>query len=104
MLIFIGKRLIYMLLTMFAISLILFLVMEINGEAVARRVLGPFTSAEQIQAWLQANGYLRPWYVRYVEWLGNVLSGDFGQRSEERRVGKECRCRGAAEVLKEKEG
>ena len=46
MLIFIGKRLIYMLLTMFAISLILFLVMEINGEAVARRVLGPFTSAE----------------------------------------------------------
>ncbi len=79
MLIFIGKRLIYMLLTMFAISLILFLVMEINGEAVARRVLGPFTSAEQIQAWLQANGYLRPWYVRYVEWLGNVLSGDFGQ-------------------------
>ena len=79
MLIFIGKRLVYMLLTMFAISLILFLVMEINGEAVARRVLGPFTSAEQLQAWLQANGYLRPWYVRYVEWLGNVLSGDFGQ-------------------------
>src|SRR5690606_21536291 len=79
MLIFIGKRLIYMLLTMFAISLILFLVMEINGEAVARRVLGPFTSAEQIQAWLEANGCLRPWYVRHVEWQGDGMSGGIGQ-------------------------
>lgn len=79
MVIFLGKRLVYMLLTMLAVSILVFLLLEVNGEAVATKVLGPYISEEQRRLWLEANGYLRPWSVRYVEWLGRILSGDFGQ-------------------------
>jgi len=77
--IFLGKRLVYMLLTMLAVSILVFLLLEVNGEAVATKVLGPYISEEQRRLWLEANGYLRPWSVRYVEWLGRILSGDFGE-------------------------
>src|SRR3546814_4629671 len=48
-------------------------------EAVAIKVLGPDTSPEQRALWLEANGYLQPWYIRYFTWLGDVVTGDFGQ-------------------------
>lgn len=79
MLILILKRIGFMVLTMLAVSLILFLLLEINVESVAVKVLGPYTSQEQRLLWLEANGYLEPWYVRYVTWLGNFATGDFGQ-------------------------
>lgn len=78
MIIFITRRVLFMALTMLVVSLLVFLLLEVNGGAVAIRVLGPYTSDEQRMLWLEANGYLRPAYVRYVEWLWNVIHGDFG--------------------------
>src|SRR3546814_18894855 len=68
-----------MLLTMLAVSILVFFLLEVNGEAVAIKVLGPYTSPEQRALWLEANGYLQPWYIRYFTWLGDVVTGDFGQ-------------------------
>lgn len=79
MIVFIARRIFFMAVTMFVVSLLVFLLLEVNGQAVAIRVLGPYTSEEQRQLWLEANGYLRPAYVRFGEWLINVLQGDFGE-------------------------
>ncbi|MGP9819906.1 ABC transporter permease [Salinarimonas sp. NSM] len=79
MLVFLGKRLAFMALTMLAVSILLFLLLEVNGDAVAVKVLGPYTTDEQRALWLTANGYDRPLHVRYAEWLGDILRGDFGQ-------------------------
>ncbi|MGY6643635.1 MAG: ABC transporter permease [Salinarimonas sp.] len=79
MLIFLARRAGYMILTMLVVSILLFLLLEVNGEAVAVKVLGPYTTIEQRNLWLEANGYFRPVYVRYLEWLGNMLTGDFGE-------------------------
>jgi peptide/nickel transport system permease protein len=79
MLIFLARRAGYMILTMLVVSILLFLLLEVNGEAVAVKVLGPYTTTEQRNLWLEANGYFRPVYVRYLEWLGNMLTGDFGE-------------------------
>ncbi len=79
MIVFIARRVFFMAVTMFVVSLLVFLLLEVNGQAVAIRVLGPYTSEEQRQLWLEANGYLRPAYVRFSEWLVNVLQGDFGE-------------------------
>ncbi|WP_349371281.1 ABC transporter permease [Salinarimonas sp.] len=79
MLIFLAKRLAFMALTMLAVSILLFLLLEVNGDAVAVKVLGPYTTEEQRALWLVANGYDRPLFVRYFEWLGNIATGDFGQ-------------------------
>lgn len=79
MLIFIVRRLGTTILTMVVVSLLLFLLLEINVEGVATKVLGPYTSQEQRNLWLESHGYFRPVYLRYFEWLGNFITGDFGQ-------------------------
>jgi peptide/nickel transport system permease protein len=78
MLVFIGKRIGIMALTMIAVSILLFLLLEISPGNVATKVLGQFSTEEQRNLWLEQNGYFRPAYVRYFEWLGNFVTGDFG--------------------------
>jgi peptide/nickel transport system permease protein len=79
MLIFITKRLGQMALTMLIVSLLVFLLLELTPGNVATKVLGPYSSQEQRQIWLEENGYNRPVYIRYFAWLGNFVSGDLGQ-------------------------
>lgn len=79
MLIFLAKRCGYMVLTMLAVSVMVFLLLEINGEAVAVKVLGPYSTDEQRQIWLEQNGYLEPWYTRYFGWLADMATGNFGE-------------------------
>ena len=68
-----------MLLTMLVVSLLTYLLLEINGDSVVVKVLGPYSTDEQRALWLEANGYNRPVWERYMSWLGNLLTGDFGQ-------------------------
>jgi len=79
MVIFIGKRIGQMLLIMLVVSIILFLLLEFNVEGVATKVLGPYSSQEQRELWLERNGYNDPLYQRYLRWLGNFATGDFGE-------------------------
>jgi len=53
--------------------------MEVNIDGVATKVLGPYTSQVQRHLWLQANGYYDPAILRYLRWLGNFVVGDFGE-------------------------
>ncbi len=79
MLVFIVKRLGFMVLTMVVVSLLLFLLLEFTPSSVAMKVLGQFSSEEQRYLWLEAHGYFRPLHVRYVEWLMNFATGEFGE-------------------------
>ncbi len=79
MLVFIAKRIGFMVLTMLVISIILFLLFELDVESVAVKVLGPYSSDDQRYLWLKQNGYFEPMWVRYTDWLGNVMVGDFGR-------------------------
>jgi len=76
---FLVKRLILMLATTLVMSMLVFLFLEISPGNVATKVLGPYSSQEQRQMWLEANGYFRPLHVRYLGWLGNIVQGDFGE-------------------------
>ncbi len=78
MLLFLTKRLVTMLLTMLAVSVLVFVVLEISPGNVATKVLGPYSSLEQRQLWLAQHGYTAPPTTRYLTWLGNMLAGDFG--------------------------
>ena len=78
MLLFIMRRLGTMALTMIVVSILLFLLLELNPGNVATKVLGPYSSDEQRQIWLENNGYFDPLYVRYARWLGDFVVGDFG--------------------------
>ena len=67
-----------MLLIMVVVSFMLFAIFETDKLGVAGKVLGPYSSTEQRELWLDQNGYNRPFLVRYVEWVGRALHGDFG--------------------------
>ncbi len=77
--VFILKRSGYMVVTMFAVSALIFLLLEISPGTVATKVLGAFSTEEQRRLWLEANGYFDPLLTRYFTWLGSCLSGDFGE-------------------------
>jgi peptide/nickel transport system permease protein len=79
MLVLAARRFGAMILIMAVISLILFAIFEGDKLAVAGKVLGPYSSLEQRELWLEQNGYDRPFLMRYLEWIGNALTGDFGQ-------------------------
>ncbi len=66
---FIARRLALMLLTMFIVSVIVFVLVEMAPGNLARNVLGQFATAEQEAAFLAQHGLDRPFYVRYVSWL-----------------------------------
>ena len=79
MLLFVGKRFGLMILTMLIVSLLLFVLLELQPGSVATKVLGPYSSEEQRTLWLEANGYLEPLWRRYLSWLGGMVTGDFGE-------------------------
>lgn len=74
-----ARRFASMLLIMAVVSFVLFTIFETDKLGVAGKVLGPYSSTEQRELWLEQNGYDRPFLVRYGEWVGNALRGDFGQ-------------------------
>ncbi|MGJ0620430.1 MAG: ABC transporter permease, partial [Methylocystis sp.] len=78
---FFAKRLLYLLLTMFVVSLLVYGLMEATPGDVARKVLGPFATQDQVDRMTIEQGWDRPVIVRYVEWVGDLLQGDLGYSS-----------------------
>ncbi|NBU26895.1 MAG: ABC transporter permease [Caulobacteraceae bacterium] len=72
------RRLLMLLLTMAAVSFLVFLVLEVNIDSVAVKVLGQFSTPDQRADWLRENGYLDPFLLRYLRWLGRFVTGDWG--------------------------
>ena len=79
MLVFLARRTVQMLLVMIGVSLLLFLLLEIDIDNLAIKVLGPYSLPEARELWLTENGYRDPLPLRYIRWLGGVMTGDFGE-------------------------
>jgi len=66
---FIIRRLLLMLLTMFIVSVAVFLITEAAPGNVARNVLGVHITPEQEASFLNQQGLDEPFYERYFNWL-----------------------------------
>jgi peptide/nickel transport system permease protein len=73
-----AKQLLNMALTLFAVSFLVFALNELSPGDVARKVLGPYASASQVDHLTRELGLDRPALVRYFEYMGKALTGDFG--------------------------
>jgi peptide/nickel transport system permease protein len=71
-------RLAEVILTMLAVSFLVYLVLEANVSDVAIKVLGQFSSTAQRTQWLHQHGYDDPFLWRYLRWLGRFVTGDWG--------------------------
>ena len=78
MLAFLSKRIALLAFTMLVVSALVFAAFEFTPGQVARKVLGPFATQDQVDRLNEEMGLNRPVIVRYGEWLGNTLSGDLG--------------------------
>src|SRR3954449_9987328 len=75
---FFLKHLLFLCLTLLVVSLIVFVLTEFTPGDVARKILGAYATQEQVQLLTKQMGLDRPVLVRYVEYVGNLLSGDLG--------------------------
>jgi peptide/nickel transport system permease protein len=75
---FFAKRIAYLLLTMLAVSLIIYSISEFSPGSAARKMLGPFATQAQVDLKIKELGLDRPLLVRYAEWVGKILTGDLG--------------------------
>ncbi|HIQ04820.1 MAG TPA: ABC transporter permease, partial [Anaerolineae bacterium] len=66
---FITRRILFMLLTMFIVSIVVFIVTEIAPGNVARKVLGAFATPEQEASFRAQLGLDQPLHIRYITWL-----------------------------------
>ncbi len=80
----IGRRLVQMVLIILVASLLLFVIFDTPQfkKRLAVQELGGFAvsalSEADYQEWLASRGLDVPFYQRYVDWMGNILTGDFG--------------------------
>lgn len=78
MLAFLSKRVALLAFTMLVVSLLVFMAFEFTPGQVARKVLGPFATQDQVDRLTEEMGLNRSVIERYIEWLTNVLQGDLG--------------------------
>lgn len=72
------QRLALGLLTLFIVSLIIFIAVNLLPGDFAQAILGQGATPEAVAAIRQDLGLDRPMVTRYLEWLGGAVQGDFG--------------------------
>ncbi len=81
MLAFLLKRFGVMILTALCLTLIVFALVNLKPNLVklAKEQNNSRMAEQQVEVWLDQNGFNRPLLLRYGEWLGDVARGDLGQ-------------------------
>ena len=65
-------------LTLFIVSVVIFSSLEMLPGGFAEAILGQGATPETVAAFNREIGVDRPAVTRYVEWIGGVMTGDFG--------------------------
>jgi len=82
---FILRRLVYMVITLFVISLLSFLLITLppgsalDAEISTLRAQGGNLSQQQVDDLIKQYGVNDAWYVQYKKWMTGVTKGDFGE-------------------------
>ena len=66
------------LLTLFAVSIIIFSSLQMLPGGYAQNILGQGATPETVKNFNHELGLDRPASVRYIEWISNAVRGDFG--------------------------
>jgi peptide/nickel transport system permease protein len=76
---FLLKRLGLIVVTLFILSLIVFLAGQVLPGDPGRAILGQFAAKSAVQALDNQLGVNRPLVTRYLTWIGGAVHGNFGQ-------------------------
>jgi peptide/nickel transport system permease protein len=85
MILLVGRRLVLALVTLFIISLIVFLGVEALPGDTATAYLGQQATPESLDALREEFGLNAPIHKRYFDWLTGILKGDLGDSMVKRK-------------------
>lgn len=90
MFLYIVKRILTMIPTLFLISILVFTIIELppgdyfESYVAELRALGEQADLTEIEILRERYGFDQPQYVRYLRWVGGMMHGDFGYSFEYR--------------------
>jgi len=76
---YLGKQLVNIVVTLLAVAFLVFALNELTPGDVARKLLGPYATQDQVDRLYREMGLDRGLLVRFGEYLWNVVRGDLGQ-------------------------
>ncbi|MGG5372311.1 ABC transporter permease [Enterococcus sp. AZ196] len=79
MLSYIGKRILALIPVLFIVSIITFLIVYLIPGGPATAILGMEATSDQINQMNAQLGFDRPFLVQYVDWLGGIIRGNWGE-------------------------
>ena len=75
---YILRRLGLAVITLFILSMVVFLIASVLPGSVGRAILGPFANQQSVDNLNRELGLDGPLVSRYFKWFGNAVTGDFG--------------------------
>lgn len=75
---YILKRILALIPIMFIVGIFIFFIIHLIPGNPAAMMLGPEATPEEIDAFSRSMGLDRPIPIQFVEWISNVVRGDFG--------------------------
>ena len=74
----VAQRIGFAIVTLFIVSLFIFLGVELLPGDAAEEILGKTATPETVAAFRRELGLDLPLHTRYIEWVSNILQGDLG--------------------------
>ena len=96
------QRILLGLLSLFFVSLIIFSAIEMLPGDFGEAILGQKALPETVAAFRRELGLDQPAYIRYLDWAGGMLTGDFGQSFSGRNSSGMDRSRTVMDLLDER--
>ena len=87
------------LLTLFLVSLVIFVAVEMLPGDFTEAILGQQATQETVAAFRRELGLDQPAWLRYLDWIGGVVRGDFGTSFSGRASSGVDRSREVAELI-----
>ena len=75
---YLGRQLVNIVVTLLAVSFLVFALNELTPGDVARKLLGPYATQDQVDRLYRDMGLDRSLLTRFAEYLWNVARGDLG--------------------------
>ena len=82
---YIIRRLLAMIPTVWAVTLVLFILLRITPGDPIQIEFGQEATPEQIESLREELGLNRPVYIQYLDWMGRMFQGDFGRSIRQRQ-------------------
>jgi peptide/nickel transport system permease protein len=75
---YIARRMAQAVFVVLGVTIIVFIILHLLPGGPARALLGPRATTQQVQEFIDQNGYNRPLWIQYGTYIGHLLRGNLG--------------------------